>query len=170
MLAFLRDRLQRRTAQSAAEAAYWAADTAAREAHAELGRTVDPQRRARHLRTLADRELDMAQQFHAAFGPDAIPGEGRDMTISLGHSAHLLFLLHCIEYAISINRGRYADGSDLDHAAEMVLDEMAATPDLMDRMRLLERLYDVVEPLVGGQAAETVACLPAPGMRGWETL
>lgn len=169
MLTFLRDLLPRRTAQSAAERAYWAADDAAHEAHASLGRAVDPLQRARLLRALAGYELDMAHQFHAAFGVDLAPGESGHMATSLGRSAHLLMLLHHVEYAVSIQRGRYADGSRLDHAAEMVLDEMAATPDLVDRMRLLERLYDVVLPLVGGQAAETVACLPTPGMRGWET-
>lgn len=57
--------------------------------------------------------------------------------------------------------------------AVAVIALMAATPALDDRMRLLERLYEAAHPVVGGQAAETIACLPAPASdggpewRGW---
>jgi hypothetical protein len=169
MLAFLRDRRQRRSAQSSAETAYWAAEDAARDACAELADTVDPHRRAKLLRSLSESTIRMAREFHAAFGVD-ICDDGRPMPTVLGYEAHLYLLLHHVEYAISISRGRFADGSSLDHAAAVVFDEMVVTPDLVDRMRLLEQLYEAVLPHVGGQAAETVACLPAPGMRGWEEL
>jgi hypothetical protein len=149
-----------------AEAAYWAAEAAAGETHLQLAGTVDPRQRAKLLECLAELTAAMARRHAAAFGPD--PVNGIDMADSLAYSADLYRLLRRVEHAVSVGRGRYADGSDLDRAAASVLDEMTATPDLVDRMRLLKRLYEVVLPLVGGQAAETVACVPAPGMRGWE--
>ena len=50
-------------------------------------------------------------------------------------------------------RPRLRDGTALGHAAGDVLDRMAGTPDLPARMRLLEDLYDVVVPVVGGLTA-----------------
>ena len=56
--------------------------------------------------------------------------------------------------------------TELAQAAAPVLDRIAQAHDLAERMELIRGdLYDAVYPIVGGQAAEVLACLPAPGWR-----
>ncbi len=167
----VRRHLADRKAGHEATAAYWAADDAARTAHGHLAHETNPHRRGRLLRSLAEHQIDQARLHFGAFGPDPLEDEdGRDLADSMAHSAHLYQLLREVEFAVADGRPRLRDGTALGHAAGDVLDRMAGMPDLPARMRLLEDLYDVVLPLVGGQAAETVACIPAPDMVGWQLL
>jgi hypothetical protein len=164
----VRQRLADRKACNEAAVAYWAARDAANIAQNRLEKESDPHRRALLLADLAEAEIGQARLHFATFGPDPLDDEdGRDLADSLAYSAHLYRLLRQVEAAVASGRPRLQDGTNLDHAASDVLDRMAATPDLQARMRLLEELCDVVLPIVGGQAAEVLPCLPAPDMVGW---
>ena len=124
--------------QVAAEAAYWTADAGWHNASDRLAETALPHQRARLLRELAGHMIGMARQHFAAFGPDPLEDEdGRDMADSLAHSAALYGTLGHVEYAVAVGRPRFSHGLAIEHAGEEVLDQMAATPDLVPRMRLL---------------------------------
>lgn len=170
-LTAVRDHLADRKANNEAVEAYWDVDAASDATHNQLASETDPHRRGRLLRLLGECEIDMSRRYFWAFGADPIDDEdGLDMADSLAARAHLYHLLMEVELAVADTRPRWSDGTGLGHEAGDVLDRMAATPDLPARMRLLEDLYAVVEPIVGGQAAELVACLPAPDMAGWQLL
>ncbi|TAK89345.1 MAG: hypothetical protein EPO06_11825 [Burkholderiaceae bacterium] len=163
----------RGTTTSAARGTYFGAEERLNIGSVALAQTSDPAERGRLLAKMADAASDQARVYRDAFGPDPMREEGgRDMAESCGHSATLYRLLSDVEYAV-VDPGhqRTLDPhSDLESCAWEVLARMARTPDLAARMRLLADLADTVEPIVGGQAVDTLWCLPSPGHRGWLTL
>jgi hypothetical protein len=169
-----------RVARVAARERYFGEERALRRVWRGLAREAGPRERAELLREAAGRMGRMAGACPGAFGPEPIEWEGgRDLAESQAFSAALLRVLAQVE---DIVRGAVAGGdvglADAGLAgvatpevravlstpvALAVLKRMAATPDLAERHPMLRGLYHAVEPVVGGQAAETVACLPAPG-------
>ncbi len=128
---------------------------------------TDPIVRADLLRHLAAHHRTLARLHRIAF-PDN-PCD-RDGAAAHEATADLLRMLCDVEFAAAMGAGLNAPTTPLGMQVWMVLRAMAATPDLTARMRLLEQLYTTVYPTVGASAAETIACLPAPGMVGWRTL
>lgn len=131
-----------------------------------LFREADPAERARLLRAAAGCEYVRSVAHTPAFGPDPNADEpGRDVAESDLFSSQLLYLLADIEECV-------ATGADLQQGQMQVAGfsvwswgvavHMASTPDLPERHAMLADLYDAVHPLVGGQAAEVLACIPAP--------
>ncbi len=167
-ITYLRRLASKRRARFGAREKYWESDREVGHVYQLLAKETAGLDRDRLLRFAACHTIDMSRNHFAGFGPAPIAHEGgRDLTVSLAHRSHLYRLLAQVEYAAATRRRRWQDGTSLDHAAEAVLNRMAKEEDLPARMRLLEELYNVVEPIVGGQAAESLACLPSPGMTGW---
>jgi len=156
----------------AAQTEYRQLDRAIHRPLDELAVTGDPQRRAELLADCAQITLRMAEVYPTAFGLDPLPDEpGRDLADSMRYSGRLYGLLAQVEESVARGRSTLPSGtSPLVTAARPVLERMATEPALVVRASMLAELYDVVEPVVGGQAAELLACLPSPGWLGWETL
>jgi hypothetical protein len=127
-----------------------------------------PGDRADALRLMFELQQEQADLHRTAFGPDPIPWEdGRDLADSHALSAHLLYLAWQAEVAL-------VDHVETDWArlgkVEFAAVSAAAAPVLarlyrdrpVDRLARYEDLWQAVVDLVGGQAAEVVACLPAP--------
>lgn len=154
-------------ARRAAVAKYWALDRKLEWLHSELGKTEAAVDRAHLLWNLSRVQLDQADVHDAAFGPDLLKRDAAGtMAQSLHWSAMLYRLLAGVDdaaaYAHLGRRERLS--AILGEESDGILDRMAATPDLGDRMALLDDLYEAVVGKVGGQAAELVACLPYPEM------
>lgn len=135
-----------------------------------LNESTDPAVRGELLDGMAAVEQQLADVHLEAFGPDPMEDEGgRDLSESIAHSALLLRLLGDVEYAVADSRARRVTRTWLEPYAGPVLDRMAGAFEPYDRAMLLKELYEAVEPYVGAQAAETLACLPLwPGLRGWD--
>lgn len=135
-----------------------------------LNESTDPTARPELLYRIAAVEQRLADIHLEVFGPDPIEWEGgRDLAESIGFSALLLRLLGDVEQAVDGDGRRWLTSSWLEPYAGPVLDRMATTQDVGARSVLLLDLYEAVVPHVGGQAAETLACLPyRPGFRGWD--
>lgn len=119
-----------------------------------------------------------ANTFVAGYGTDPNNENDRATTETMHHVATLYLLLAAVEESLMYGfRAVPVGGRDdlpesewaLFDAAHGPLSEMAATPYLDDRLRLLENLHDAVEPVIGGDAAETLWCLPGQGFIGWTT-
>lgn len=148
----------------AARQVYFDAQKRAYRLQGELTRPHSGVARAVLIGQLADVQRQMADVYPAAFGPDPIPDEGgRDMAESERLAGVLLALVADAEYAAVSGGQRMITYSELERHAGPVLDRIAATGDPEERGRMLDDLYDAVVDVVGGQAAETIACLPAPG-------
>ncbi|MEU7802715.1 hypothetical protein AB0B10_25985 [Micromonospora arborensis] len=164
-------RTARPTALEAAREAYFNADRHAQRVRAELTRPMSGIARAGLIGQRASLEEQMARHYPAAFSPDTIPCEDdRDMAESRQLAAVLLHLVADAEYAASVGGPRLLTSSELEPYAGPVLDRMASTRDPEERGQLLTDLYDAVVDVVGGQAAEAIACLPAPGHEQLVTL
>jgi hypothetical protein len=149
---------------------YFALDARCETWHDALGKTGldQPERRSELLEKLADDTLVMSELHTPAFGPDPIEWEnGRDLADSWHNSSTLYWLLSLVENCVADPAApppRWGTNSTipgLAAAAGPILDRMIAEPH--NRIALLDDLYDAVHDIVGGQAAETIACLPAPG-------
>jgi hypothetical protein len=168
-------------ARRAARATYWALDRDAHRLHRQIADAADPAIRAILLAKIAAVELRMADLHDDVFGPDLFEPDNvedealdalglyvRDPAGSLAQSmrlsAMMYRLLGDVEQAVAYpHMGRRQPSSALvGVAADVILDRMAVTPDLGDRMAFLDDLYESVVDKVGGQAAETIACLPYP--------
>lgn len=137
----------------------------------QLNETTDPIPRGHLLYAMADIEQRLADLHLKVFGPAPIEWEGdRDLAESLAYSAQLYRLLADVELVVGGHSpSRFVTESWLEPHAGRVLDRMAGTADLAARSVLLLDLYEAVEPHVGGQAAEVLACVPyRPGFRGWD--
>jgi hypothetical protein len=172
------------------EAAYWQLDEGLRAAHIALAEAGAARERAWLLGKLAEYELASARAHPHLFGPDPLEDEGgRDLSESMGWSATLYRLLADVERVVAVNYvhiGQYGDGEPmysrigrevrrevgtlLEAEAGPILNRMSHTPDLAERVKLLEDLADAVADLVGAQALETLWCLPSPGYSGWLTV
>jgi hypothetical protein len=148
---------------------YFDLDTAAGRIFDRLAETTDGHERARLLVAAYETEQAMADMHTEVFGPDPMEDDGRDLAEALASSALLLTLVADVELvACGQLTRRFTTDTWLEPYAGPVLDRMAATPAVADRARLLEALADAVEPYVGVQAVETLACLPlADGKCGW---
>ncbi len=156
----------------AARKIYWSLDTELGRLHRVLGRQADPADRAATLNQLAVVQYEQARVHDAAWGVDRFPADCRDvagdMAQSMRYSARLYRLLGYVETAVAYGLGgRPCPDRPVDVAAAGVMERMAAMSDLGARMALLEELGWAVLPVVGGQAAETVFCLPWPGKPAW---
>lgn len=157
--------------RSQARSAYYAGDRTAGRLLDQLTTLDDPKLRARVLWELAEVETAMARTHRAGFGPDPIEHEGgRDLADSIASSALLYRLIADVEKAAAHGERRRYTETELEPHAGPVLDRMAGTADAEARGALLDDLYDAVVDVVGGQAAEAVHCLPAPGHRRARTL
>jgi hypothetical protein len=160
-------------ARREAEAVYFAQERQIVRSYSKLDQEFRPHERDMLLRRAAMARFEMAHVYRTAFGRDWNKHDGMDMADSTRWSAALMWLLAEVEYEVSFP----ADGrvpmahhctneripGVLSGAAVAVLQAMVDTPDLVERMALLDDLYDMVVGTVGGQAAEVLVCLPHPG-------
>lgn len=148
-----------------ARSAYFQVQDRSYRLYGRLGTLSDPYERTSALNDLADGEAELARLHPVAFGPDPNPDEDdRDLAESLASSAALLYALTETERCAALGDSpRQPARADLEATAGPVLDEMATTGDGPRRWAMLPALYEAVAPVVGGQAAETVATLPYPG-------
>lgn len=133
---------------------------AAEMLHALLRNATQADDRARVLYGLSAVEDALAILHQRTYGPDPLPDEPvRDLADALALSAYLLGRIADAEQAIA-NRRPLAAGRHqvLDIAVNPILDRMITAGHMDEQLR--DQLYNAVEPLVGGQAAETIACLP----------
>ena len=167
MIRTIRTWYQQRRDALRAEAAYFALDRQMGSLYRQLRQVGDHFTRYHLLARAGRAQLDMAALLPAAFGPDPLPDEpGRDLADALASSGHLLAMVADAENAIAVadTRRRYGVGAELEAAAGPILDRAIAAG-IIGRA-VLDELYDAVEPLVGPQAAETIACLPTVERRG----
>lgn len=154
----------------ASQAEYFALDKKAGQIYDRVAETTDGHERTKLLFAAAEVEQRMADVHFEVFGADPNSDEGgRDLSESLTHSALLMRLIADVEQvACGETLSRFTTGTWLEPYAGPVLNRMVATETVQQRAALLEDLYDAVYPHVGGQAAETLACVPlADGMCGW---
>jgi hypothetical protein len=114
------------------------------------------------LAAIVERQAGM----HAdVFGPDPIPYEdGRDPSVSLAYSARLLRIVAKAERRRCIDEGWEAFHDELEEPVAGLLRMFARRG---PQRRLLRQLCIAWCPLVGGQAVETIACLPVPRWWVW---
>ena len=147
-----------------AQEAYFNADRQAGRIYAQLSKPMPAADRADLLFGLYVALDDAARVHRDAFGPAPIPHEGgRDLADSQASGALLIALLADVEHAVAFVEPRQLTDSVLEESAGWVLDWMVQKPDPVSRARLLDELYEAVVDVVGGQAAEVVGRLPAPG-------
>lgn len=152
---------------------YWAADADAANYLDELATTTNPGNRFRLLGHLTDAEITMAYCHNDAYSTH---GRVRRPTIDAHtQAANVYRVLANVEYAIHTRTplhqpgaGELTDTITGNPAAWNILNRMVNTPDLADRMALLQPLTAVIHP-PHGNAYETLANIPAPGMVGWLT-
>lgn len=129
-------------------------------AAARLRKAVNPAMRARLLDELAGYDEFQAGLHAETYGPDPIPQEdGRDMSESLAYSAAIFRAVAAAERAQATGQPRSPAAEPVETAARHTLNRIASTPGnaIARRARLFDELYDALEPVVGGQAAEVVA-------------
>jgi hypothetical protein len=162
-------RLYRRRGR--AQAAFWEAEHFAGRFQQMLAETSDAESRAWMLAEAARHERVMGANRDAAFGR----WSRCTTALEYRYAYQLLSMLADVEAHVAAEEpweidpnSDAADDMRVLGVATSVLARMAATADLDERMDLLRDLYDAVYPLVGGQAAEVLATLPAPGWYGWD--
>lgn len=136
----------------------------------ELARIDDPKERARLLFKVGRIDAELAGLSVKGWRSDLEDDEhGIDMAQSMRFAGVLCRLLGDVEQAVAYpDLGRRERTTHLERACGEILDKMAATLDLAERLTYLDPLYDAVVGNVGGQAAEAIACLPAPvNGRNW---
>jgi len=140
---------------------YFADDSDFDRIHRGLRRSRIPAERATLLDWKAAITERRARLHTSVFGPDPNPHEdGRDLSVSLAHSARLLRIIGNAERCRDIGVWVPCDDALEDPVADL-MQAFVRRP----RRRLLRRLCVAWCPLVGGQAVETIACLPFP--RWW---
>jgi hypothetical protein len=150
---------------------YFDLDRAGGRIHDRLAEATDGHERVKLLFAAADVEQQMAAMHAEVFGPDPMEDDGRDLAEALASSALLLRLVADAEQvAVGQTSSRFDTDSWLEPYAGPVLDRMAVAATVQQRASLLENLADAVYPHVGGQAVETLHCLPlADGRLGWSS-
>ena len=145
---------------SPAEVEYFKHDQACNDAVDALRTERDPARRAELLDVLAVNDEHQATLHTRVYGLEPNPDEGgRPHAESLASSAVLLRALAATERALSTSQPReHATDERVEKAGGALLDELAAEADPYNRAAITDELFDVVEPVVGGQAAESLAC------------
>lgn len=132
----------------------------AREMRLRLMDITDPAERQNLLRRLAELQAAMAHNLRAGWRHrDRCDGPGRDTADSSAHAHDLYRLIADVEAAIAVPaRGRLITHTDLEPVAGPILDRAVAAGRL--DQETLDALYVAMFPLVGGIAAEVVACVP----------
>ncbi|MEU7802720.1 hypothetical protein AB0B10_26010 [Micromonospora arborensis] len=169
ILTAVRERIVRPVARTDARDRYRQVDRLACRALVELSRDLSEQRRVTCLRELAHHLGCIASLRREAFGPEPLDERGAvDMAESLALSALLVLLVADAENAVTSATARSLTSTELEAHAGPVLERMAGTRDPEERGELLDDLYDAVVDVVGEQAADSIAGLPAPGH--WESV
>lgn len=148
--------------RAAVRADYYDTDRQLGDLHDQLRTTAEPRDRSKLYRKMADLQIRNAGQHFRAFGPDPIPQEdGRDLSDSLVSASKLYRVLGDVEWVVACNGrvGRNWRFHEWGVDADEILDRMCTTPNLLDRVEMLDDLYDAVAPAVGGQAAEVLAVI-----------
>lgn len=145
---------------SPGEVEYFKHDQACNGAVAALRTERDPARRADLLDVLAVNDEHQAALHTGVYGLDPNEDEdGRPHAESLGSSAVLLRALAATERALATGQPRQLAADErVEEAGGGLLDELAAEADPYTRAAITDELFDAVEPFVGGQAAESLAC------------
>jgi hypothetical protein len=127
-----------------------------------LARVADPGQRAVLLHELAAHRWGQALLVPAGWGPIGSEQPDRWRAVLAG-------LLADVESAVAMpGRGRRDVGTVLEPVAGPVLDRMAATPDLAERVTYLRHLYTAAADITGTDpAADTVLALPYPRPDEW---
>jgi hypothetical protein len=153
------------------------AAAAARDTYLEIQRLIDktttalavaddPRHRAPLLFKLAHFTLQQADVYNRAWGAETDP-DGTDAEQSLRWTACLYRLLADVEQAIAFpgHGRRVLMSAVLGQVSDEVLERMATTVLLGDRMALLRELRAAVRHVVGEQAASSILLLPYPNGR-----
>jgi hypothetical protein len=153
----------------AARAEYRTLERGHREPQRTLARTADPAERAAALNRWRDVHCQQSDLY------DIVGGTEEEMDLHQSHrvASHLIGLLADVEHDLDLWRRlgittlpwRWPLPGGLaiiDYTAAPVLDRMVSAPSR--RFELLDDLYEAVLPVVGGQAAETIACIPYPSL------
>ncbi|MFY1595546.1 hypothetical protein [Micromonospora sp. WMMD737] len=127
-----------------------------------LARTSDPHGRARLLLALGTSTSRLAALHNQLHDDRWIDGEERSVGMSLMLESTLYRALSDVETAAAYGTARLPTIAAIEAVAGPVLDKMAASPVLRDRMRLLGDLADAVTPVVGDRAAGMLVALPSP--------
>lgn len=129
-------------------------------AKAALPSALDSATRAELLGRLADSDAFQASLHTEAWGPQPVDDGARDMSASLELSAQLYRGLADACKAVAEGRPRRpVEDPALEDAAGQLFADFAAAADNIERAAILDELYEAVEPIVGGQAAEVLAQL-----------
>lgn len=144
---------------------YMAASRMSYYLQGELATEADPAERAEILRSMAACDLTMARAHVPAFGlvPAAVSG-GSERSKDHELASLLLGVLADVEDCLVKD---YMQPSSvavdlLGSEAWRVVQRMIEMPDLRERHALLADFYAAILPVVGSQAAEVVANIPAP--------
>jgi hypothetical protein len=161
-------RAARHAAAFTARTRYGQLDDHALQLRERLADTSNHTARYQLVRQLADAEAALAHNARAGWPRrhrrDGRRGQG-DVADSMGLACDLLRLVADTEAAIADPaRGRLRTHTDLEPVAGPVLNR-AAMAGRLDQA-VLDDLYVAVMPLVGGTAAEAIACLPVPAAAG----
>lgn len=133
-----------------------------------LHATADPAERAELIEALADIDEALGGQHTAVWGPDPIEHEGgRDLAVSLASSAGLLRHLAYTERAIAEGKtddriwddvySRFSVSTSVNEL--MLWAELAVMADRQTRAELIDQIWEYAAERVGGQAAESLACM-----------
>jgi hypothetical protein len=141
-----------------AERLYFQIDGDAAAINRELYTTADPADRTYLLDQLADYEQQLADLHPTAFGADPNEDEGgRDLAESLGSSATLLRALAATEDG-NVGRLNHLLGK-VDLVESILWRRLASTRNHGERADLIAQVAEHAARRVGGQAAESLACL-----------
>ena len=141
---------------------YFADDDELHRIRRGLRRTRNPVVRGVLLDKMAGIIERQAGLHTSVFGLDPNPDEGgRDLSVSLAYSARLLRIVANAENCRSDGVWVPCD----DELEEPVADLLRMFVRRGPQRRMRRQLWDAWYPLVGGQAVETIACLPFP--RWW---
>lgn len=126
----------------------------------QLYTAADPTDRAGLLNRLANLEGQLAELHPHAFGADPNPDEdGRDLAESLASSATLLYALAATEDNNTVRLNVMIAGVGIVEA--LLWHDLAAERNHGKRAELIDQVAEHAAIRVGGQAAESLACLAA---------
>ncbi|MCX5066718.1 hypothetical protein OOJ91_12590 [Micromonospora lupini] len=133
-----------------------------RSIRANLSQVVDAGQRADLLLRLASTTHRLGVLHRTLHGIQRMDDEPRSKATSLLLEGGLYHALSVVELSVVYGTRRTRTVPRIERAAGLVLDRMAATPDLIARTQLLDDLHDAVVPVVGKRAATAILALPLP--------
>jgi hypothetical protein len=133
----------------------------------ELEVTATPERRAVILTAMAECEAQLADRHPWTFGPDPLPDEpGRDLAESLRFSSQVLLDLAEVDRTVALRTAGWngqvgcrrpgVPGSPVEETCGSILDLMVDEGGTL-KTGQFDLLYERARPIIGGQAAETIA-------------